>query len=150
MSNKPSRILIALALGAACAPWLGAQTKTIGDKGCRVTVPADWTPLGPRSAQAPGAKTFTAVVRSVDPDDYKMTLSMIKQGQVASVNPKILDENGKRVLIQTEMKSAGGRTVTHYQVMTKTSPGCQGSADFDDPALAGAARKIVESTTGAQ
>jgi polyphosphate kinase 2 (PPK2 family) len=90
-----------------------------------------------------------AVVRSITPDDVKMTVDMIKQGQMASVNPKVVDETGKRVLIQTERKSANGKTTTHYQVMTKSNPGCQGSVDFDTPSDADAARKIVESTTGA-
>lgn len=91
-----------------------------------------------------------AVVRSIDPEDYKITLDLIKKGQMASMNAKILDENGKRVLIQTELKSANGKSTTHYQVMTKASPACQGSADFGDPDMAAAARKIVDSTTGAQ
>ncbi len=146
--------VIAITMGAfscavTCKP-LAAQTKTIDDKNCHVTVPANWTQLAPHSAQAPGTKTFAAVVRSITPDRYKMTLEMIKQGQMANFKPKILDENGKRLLIQTEITSPSGRTTTHYQVMTKVAPGCQGSVDFEDSSEAGMARKIVESTTGAQ
>jgi hypothetical protein len=126
-----------------------AQTRTIDNKNCHVTVPADWKQLGPSSAQAPGAKTFMAVVRSITPDDVQMTLDMIKQGQMASLNPKVLDENGKRVLIQTERKSPNGKTTTHFQLMTKANPACQGSVDFDSPSDADGASKIVESTSGA-
>jgi len=139
----------ALLCTASSAP-LAAQTKTIDDKNCHVTVPDNWTQLGRHSAQAPGTKTFAAVVRSVTPDHYKVMLEMIKQGQMASYKPKILDENAKRVLIQTEITSPGGKTTTHYQVMTKGEPGCQGSVDFEDQSDAETGRKIVESTTGAQ
>ncbi|HWB86503.1 MAG TPA: hypothetical protein VG675_20340 [Bryobacteraceae bacterium] len=144
------RILMGALFCAVGAASLFAQTKTIDNQACHVTVPADWKPLGPHSAQAPGASLFTATVRPIDPDQYKMTVDMIKQGKLANLNAKVLDENAKRVLIQTEIKSAAGKVTTHYQVMTKASPGCQGSADFEDSAEAGAVRKIVESTTGAQ
>jgi hypothetical protein len=137
-------------LCAASSALLSAQTKTIDDKSCHLTVPANWTNLGPHSAQAPGTKTFAAVVRSITPDRYKVMLEMIKQGQMASFKPKILDENAKRILIETEITSPSGRTTTHYQVMTKVAPGCQGSVDFEDQSEASLARKIIESTTGAQ
>ena len=84
--------------------------------------------------------------KAIDANHYHVTMNLIKSGQMAAVNPKILDEYGKRVLIQTELK-VGKKTTTHYQVMTKRSPACQGIVDFDDPAMADQARKLVESTT---
>lgn len=76
-------------------------------------------------------------------------MSLVKSSQMSPLNAKILDENGKRVLIQTQLKS-GDNTTTHYQLMTRGTPACQGIVDFDDPAMADQARKIVETTTGAQ
>ena len=143
------RFLICAVLSTLGAQLLSAQTKTLDNKSCHLTIPADWKQLGPSSAEAPGAKTFMAVVRSITPDDVKTTLDMIKQGQMDTLKPKVLDDNPKRVLIQTERRAANGKTTTHYQVMTKANPGCQGSADFESPADADAARKMVESTTGA-
>jgi len=113
-------------------------------------VPADWKSSPTlHMAEAAGPGTFRALVKAINAEHYTRTMNLVKSGQMAAVSPKILDENGKRVLIQTEMK-VGNKTTTHYQLMTKGSPACQGIVDFDDPAKAELARKIVESTTGAK
>jgi hypothetical protein len=144
------RMAIAIALCAMSAPMMRAQTKTIDDGACHVTVPADWKLNSAiHMADAPGPGTFRALVKTIDARHYDLTMEMVKSRQMASLNAKILDENAKRVLIQTELKM-GNKTTTHYQLMTKGSPACQGIVDFDNPAMAEQARKIVESTTGAK
>ena len=144
------RMAIAIALCAMSAPIMWAQTKTIDDGACHVTVPADWksTPML-HMAGSTGPGMFRALVKTINAEHYARTMALAKSGQMGSLNAKILDENSKRVLIQTEMKT-GNKTITHYQLMTKGSPACQGIVDFDNPAMADQARKIVESTTGAK
>jgi hypothetical protein len=142
-------IVTAIVFCAVSAPSVWAQTKTIADGACHVTVPANWTSPFPKMAKAPGPHTFRALVKTIDADHYKLTMNLVKSGQMAMVKPKILDENSKRVLIQTEL-TENNKTTTHYQVMTKGTPSCQGIVDFDDPSLAVEARKMVESTTGAK
>ena len=144
------RIAIAIAWCAMSAAIMRAQTMTIDDGACHLSVPADWksTPTL-HMAEAPGPGVFRALVKTINAEHYTRTMNLVKSGQMTALNPKILDENGKRVLIQTEMK-VGKKTTTHYQLMTKGSPACQGIVDFDDPAMAERARKIVESTTGAK
>jgi len=143
------RMAIAIALCAVSVPIMRAQTKTIDDGACHVTVPAEWK-LTPalHMADAPGPGTFRALVKTINAQHYELTMQMAKSG-MGPLNAKILDENAKRVLIQTEMKM-GNKTTTHFQLMTKGSPACQGIVDFDNPAMADQARKIVESTTGAK
>jgi len=144
------RMAIAIGLCVMSAPIMSAQTKTIDDGACHVTVPADWKASPTlHMAKAAGPGMFQALVRTINAEHYAMTMSMVKSGQTGALNAKILDENGKRVLIQTELKT-GNKTILHYQLMTKGSPACQGIVDFDDPAKADQARKIVESTTGAK
>ena len=144
------RMAIAIALCAMSGPSMSAQSKTIDDGACHLSVPADWTSSPTlHLAKTAGPGTFRAMVRAINAEHYARTMNLVKSGQMGAVNPKILDENGKHVLIQTEMK-VGNKTTTHYQLMTKGSPACQGIVDFDDPAKAGQARKIVESTTGAK
>jgi hypothetical protein len=145
-----NRIVVALVLCVAGASMLSAQTKTIDDGACHVSVPAGWksSPIL-HMAEAPGPGTFRVLVKTINAEHYARTMALVKSGEMSSLNAKILDENEKRVLIQTQLKS-GDKTTTHYQLMTKGTPACQGIVDFDDPAMADQARKIVESTTGAQ
>jgi hypothetical protein len=140
---------VAIGLYVMSASSMHAQSKTIDDGPCHVSVPADWksSPVLHMAEASPG--TFRALVKAINAEHYTRTMNLVKSGQMAAVNAKILDENGKRVLIQTEMK-VGSKTTTHYQLMTKGSPACQGIVDFDDPTKAEQARKIVESTTGAK
>src|SRR5579862_1436490 len=105
------------ALFCLAASSVFAQTKTLDDKNCHVTIPANWTAIGPHSARMPGNKTFAALVKSIDADDIKLTVDMIRQGDLSSVNAKILEDTAKRLVIQTEAKGANGKTTTHYQLM---------------------------------
>jgi hypothetical protein len=81
---------------AACPMLYAQQPKTIHNMQCAMTVPADWIQKGPASAHAPGPKASIAFVRLTVPDDAKMMTEAIKNGSMANVKARIVDDNDRR------------------------------------------------------
>ena len=134
----------------AAGPVLYAQQpKTIHNMQCAMTVPADWIQKGPASAHAPVPRASIAFVRLTVPDDAKMMTEAIKNGSMANVKARIVDDNDKRLVVQMQPMGLNGKPTNRLQLMTKGNPGCQGRVDYEDPSDASTARKIVDTTTGA-
>lgn len=148
-----NRILLYAALvvaSVATSPVLySQQPKTIHNMQCAMTVPADWIQRGSASAHAPEPKTSVAFVRLIVPDDAKMMREAIKNGSMANVKARIVDDNDRRLVVQMQPIGLNGKPMNRLQLMTKGNPGCQGRVDFEDPSDVSAARKIVDTTTGA-
>ena len=133
------------------SPLLHAQdTKTIHNMRCTVTIPGDWIQKGAASAHAPGDHSITAFVRLSMKDDPAMLAASVKNGSMSGVKAKIVDDNSKRIIVSSQPAGLRGKSTNRLHLITKSDPACQARVDFDDPSDAATARKILDTTTGAQ
>lgn len=74
-----NRIAVAVVLCAVGAPIVSAQTKTIDDGACQVSVPADWKSSPTlHMAEAAGPGTFRALVKPINAEHYTRTMQMAR------------------------------------------------------------------------
>ena len=113
-----------------------AQTKTITDSQCEMTVPANWvdSKVGGVGAHA-SDRSMSALLHSFPASDYPAAVDMLKQS-----NNKVVEDNSSRLVLET---ATGSRK--QIFVMTKTKPvGCRASVMFSQEGAESDAKKIAE------
>jgi hypothetical protein len=116
-----------------------AQTKTINDTQCEITVPSNWaeSKVGGVGAHA-ADRSLTAQLHSFQASDYPSAVDSLKQ-----MSATVLEDNSSRMVLEMPM---GGTSRKQVFVLTKTKPvGCRASVMYSQPALAATAKQIAES-----
>jgi hypothetical protein len=124
--------LLILAAGLA-----SAQTKTITDTHCVITIPADWVESTGGTGAHSADRGFVVTIRGFVNAEIDSVVDGMKK-----MKAKVVDDNTSRVLLQMPVT---GTAKTQWIQITKTSPlACRASVTYSEESQAGAARKIAE------
>jgi hypothetical protein len=116
-----------------------AQTKTINDTQCEITVPSNWaeSKVGGVGAHA-ADRSMSALLHNFQASDYPSAVDTLKQ-----MKATVVEDNSTRIVLEMPMAGTSRKQVF---VLTKTKPvGCRASVMYSQPALAASARQIAES-----